>query len=546
MDRAKVATYLFDRIKAEGVDLTFGIPGDYVLPLYAHQERCSLKTVVMTHEPSVGFAADAYARLKGLGVALVTYGAGGLNMVNSVACAYAEESPLLVLSGSPDTRFLSQPAELHHCVRGFDSQAKVMAEVTASSTSIDNPLNAQTEIDRVLNTTIKHSRPGYIELPRDVLNMEIDVKASMPETIATDSPAMSEAVVEIIQRLSSAKQAVVLAGAHIRRFQAHNKVLTLVSNLNIPVVTSILGKSSFPESHHCFIGNYLGKFGAPQIREYVESCDLILCLGAVLTEMETGGYTATLPAEKLIVANAHELKIARHSFGQIDFLELIDQLLKSTTSGALKDKRFATPVLSYEALDLTPKISSLSVGAMLTILNNMIDDTFIIVTDTGDCMYAGLSLKTDSFIAPGYYSTMGFGVPAGIGAQLADPKRRSLILVGDGGFQMTGCELSTAARLGLNPIIILFDNASYAMMRFIDKEREYYKLPRWDYVSFAKSLGAIGMQAKTKVEFGQALKNARCCDQPVLIDCLIAENDISPTLKRLTDHFGQKLRAAAS
>ena len=119
----------------------------------------------MTHEPSVGYAADAYARLKGLGVALVSYGVGGLNMVNPVALAYAEESPLLVISGGPETKFRSQKAQLHHCVKTFETQLKVYEQVTESSTILNNPSLAQEEIDRVVDSTTKFSRPGYIELP---------------------------------------------------------------------------------------------------------------------------------------------------------------------------------------------------------------------------------------------------------------------------------------------------------------------------------------------------------------------------------------------
>src|SRR5690606_29811371 len=120
-------------------------------------------------------------------------------------------------------------------------------------------------------------------------------------------------------------------------------------------------------------------------------------------------------------------------------------------------------------------------------LNDLLDDHFSVVSDVGDCLYAGLSLKTDIFIAPGYYSSMGFGVPAGIGAQIGEPARRSVILVGDGGFQMTGMEMSTAVKEKLNPIIIVFNNASYAMLRFIDKQRDYYDLSRWDYAGLAKA-----------------------------------------------------------
>jgi len=139
---------------------------------------------------------------------------------------------------------------------------------------------------------------------------------------------------------------------------------------------------------------------------------------------------------------------------------------------------------------------------------------------------------------------MGFGVPAGIGAALADRSRRPIILVGDGGFQMTGMEISTAVRMGLNPIVVVFNNGSYAMLRHIDQQREYYGLARWDYAGIARAVGGNGVQATTGADFKKALAEADKSKGLYLIDAVIDESDISPTLKRLTDHFGAKVRAA--
>ncbi|MCA9803151.1 MAG: alpha-keto acid decarboxylase family protein, partial [Cyanobacteria bacterium HKST-UBA02] len=126
------------------------------------------------------------------------------------------------------------------------------------------------------------------------------------------------------------------------------------------------------------------------------------------------------------------------------------------------------------------------------------------------------------------------------------PELRPIILVGDGGFQMTGMEMSTAAKLGINPIIVVFNNASYAMLKFIDKERDYYDLPTWDFAEIARAVGGKGMRARTREEFQKALKEAGNSQSMYLIDAVIEKNDISPTLKRLTDHFGAKVRAAIS
>ncbi|HEY9785325.1 MAG TPA: thiamine pyrophosphate-dependent enzyme [Candidatus Obscuribacterales bacterium] len=546
MTKSRLADYIFKRIKEAGVDTTFGIPGDFILPLYAAQERSGLKTVVMTHEPSVGFAADAYARLRGLGVALVTYGAGGLNMINPVGLAYAEESPLLIISGSPETKYRNQKPLLHHCVKSFDTQYNVFAEVTESQTLLTNPATAQEEIDRVFDTTLRYSRPGYIELPRDMVNYEIELESRAPAALEATSPALDEVISEIVERLKASQRPVMFVGVEVRRFNLKDKVIALSEALNIPVVTSILGKASFPESHPNFVGNYFGQFGNPKVREYVESSDCILSLGTVLTEMETAGYTAKLPTKHLVQCTAREVTAGYHSYQGIDLKAVVDALIDVTTSKVKPTMRFSVPSIEPEIVLPKNGQKELTVAAMINDLNEILSDQFSVVSDVGDCLYAGMSLKTDIFIAPGYYSSMGFGVPAGIGAQIAAPKRRSIIMVGDGGFQMTGMEISTAVKLGLNPIVIVFNNASYAMLRFIDQKRDYYDLQRWDYAALAGAVGGKGARAETRADFKSALKAATKSDSLFLIDAVISEDDISPTLKRLTDHFGQKVKAAIS
>jgi len=146
----RVGEYLFHRLKALGVRHTFGIPGDFVLPLYQALERTPIQPIVVTHEPSAGFAADAYARIKGLGVALVTYGAGALNMVNATAQAYAERSPVLVVSGAPEIHDRRLDALVHHKVRTFESQLIVYREITCAAAALNDPRTALEEIDRVL------------------------------------------------------------------------------------------------------------------------------------------------------------------------------------------------------------------------------------------------------------------------------------------------------------------------------------------------------------------------------------------------------------
>ncbi|MBX9691946.1 MAG: hypothetical protein K2Z81_06145, partial [Cyanobacteria bacterium] len=375
MTKSKLIDYLFNQIKERGVDTTFGIPGDFVLPVYAAQEKAGLKTVVMTHEPSVGFAADAYARLRGLGVALVTYGAGGLNMINPVGLAYAEESPVVVISGAPETKYQLQKPQLHHCVKSFNTQLHVFSEVTTAQAVLNNPVTAQSEIDRVLETTVQQSRPTYFEVPRDMVNFEIEINnndATHEEDVSKDkAEALEEAVVEVIERLKSARSPVVLAGVEVRRFGLKDKLVALVEAFNLPVVTSILGKATFPESHPNFIGNYFGQFGNPRVREFVENSDCILSLGTVLTEMETAGYTAKLPTGSLIQATAREISVGYHTYSNVTLKSVVEELLSRATSKLDATMRFTVPTIEPE--ELKPGAKALTVAAMIEDLNEMLN-----------------------------------------------------------------------------------------------------------------------------------------------------------------------------
>src|SRR3954470_17547051 len=162
-----IGQYLIDRLHALGVEHVFGIPGDYVLGLYKMLEASPIRLVGMTREDNAGFAADAYARLHGLGCVCVTYCVGGLSLCNSVAGAYAEKSPVILVSGSPGVSERARNPLLHHKVKGFETQFEVFEKITVASAVLDDPLNAFNEIDRVLAAAGRYKRPVHLEIPRD-------------------------------------------------------------------------------------------------------------------------------------------------------------------------------------------------------------------------------------------------------------------------------------------------------------------------------------------------------------------------------------------
>ena len=208
MSAPTVGSFLFDYLHKLGVTHVFGIPGDFALPIFRCMQHSPVKTITMTHEPSVGFAADGYARIHGLGVACVTYCVGGLNMLNSVACAYAEKSPVLVISGGPSPKDRAKDILIHHKVRTFDTQQRIYAEVTCANAVLLDPETAAAEIMRVVSAVLEHSRPGYLEIPFDVVDMPIPnippiVKKPAPVSNSENLQAMLDDATAMINQASS-------------------------------------------------------------------------------------------------------------------------------------------------------------------------------------------------------------------------------------------------------------------------------------------------------------------------------------------------------
>jgi indolepyruvate decarboxylase len=539
----RVGEYLFQQLKALGVRHTFGIPGDFVLPLYQALERTSIQTIVVTHEPAAGFAADAYARIKGLGVALVTYGAGALNMVNAIAQAYAERSPVLVVSGAPEIRDRRMDTLVHHKVRTFESQLIVYQEITCAAAALNDPRIALEEIDRVLDAISRRKRPGYLEIPRDVV-FATGARSQHTGSLGRrpDPAALREVMGEVVARLNRSRRPVIYAGVEIERFGLMRKLVRLAEKLNLPVVTSMDGKTVFPETHRNFVGIYMGRAGSPEARKVVEQSDCVLMLGALQTDVSTGLFTARVDQVSLISASSEEVSVSFHRYPDVNLVDLVQFLLttRAVKRRALRIPRHRRAARAVSGVSLTTRAIVEELNTFLT------PGRFTVVSDVGDCMYACVDLRTDTFLGPGYYNSMGFAVPAAIAAELAWPNRRPVALVGDGGFQMTGMDLGTARAHGLRPIVILFNNGGFATMQAIAGKKPYFRVAPWDYVGIAESLGCRGVRVQSRAAFRAALSEALRSRGVLLIEAMLSPADVSPAWARIADEVRSRLRRPGS
>ena len=341
-----LSSFLFDQLWQRGVRHIFGIPGDFVLNLYEALERDGRFGLVrLSHEPAVGFAADGCARITGgLGVCCVTYGAGGLNMVNSVACAYAEESPLVVLSGGPGRIEKRAGLPVHHEVKSFESQLRVYAEVTEYSAILDDPRTAAAHIARALDVAVKMKRPVYLEIPRDMVGAEIDDPP--PEAaleLATDAGAVAEAVAEITERLLAAERPVLIVGVEVHRFQLRDQVVQLAERLGVPVASSFLGRGVFPTRHPQFAGTYLGVVSPPPLRDVVENSDCVLLLGELISDTSLGVSAQRLTESNLIICVAREVFVGHHRYHDTPLERVVSGLLDVPSLGSAPAHAAAVP-----------------------------------------------------------------------------------------------------------------------------------------------------------------------------------------------------------
>ncbi len=541
---ATIGQYLIERLGALGLGHVFGIPGDYVLTLYKMIEESPIKLVNMTREDNAGFAADAYARIHGLGCICVTYCVGGLSTCNSIAGAYAEKSPVIVIGGSPGISERAHNPLLHHKVKGFETQLEVFQKITGAWAVLDRPETAFSEIDRVLEAAVRYKRPVYLELPRDQVQARQVAPHRSPEGLPPSDPeALREAIDEAAELLCAARRPVILADVEIHRFSLQADLLALAESTGMPIATTILGKSVISEAHPLFAGIYEGAMGRAEVTELVESADCVLMLGCFLTDINMGIWTAKLDPSKCIDATSEALRIKRHHYCDVrldDFIRgLIARKLEVATTPIPKR---SPPFAGLEHASPETRMTS---ALLFARLNRMLGSApgMTVIADIGDSLFGAADLemhRQTEFLSPAYYTSMGFGVPAAVGASMANPGARIVVVVGDGAFQMTGMEISTIARYGLNPIVVVLNNHGYTTERFL-LDGPFNDIQDWAYHKIPEVVGAgLGLEVRTVGELDRALDAAILNLKSFsLINVHIDPYDRSPALERLAQRLSK-------
>ncbi len=546
--RMQLGDYLVAYLRKIGVTHLFGIPGDLVIQLFMKFGKPrGMEVMTFSHEPGAGFAVDGYARATGKpGVLCVTYGAGGHNVVNTVAGSFSERVPILVISGGPGEEKRRLGVLIHHQAKEIESQSHIFQEITCAAKVISDPRTAATDIDEVVRTMWLHHQPGYIEIHQDMVDRQIEVPRHLIEWDGkldyahSDPRKLEEAVRETTERLNHAHDPAVIVGIETFRFKLQQEIVDLVEKMGVACMTTVLAKGAFPMDHPQFMGVNIGPISPTPIQERVDKAELVLNLGTLLTDMNLGSRLPTLPREKSIWAVQNKVDVSYHTYTDVTVRDYVKGLLKAP----LKSRH--EKVAYCDNLSAQPSATSraVTVSDMLWEVNKFLQQQkgYMVVAEAGDMLFAGLDIKVvhqGMYFAQGYYASMGFGIPGALGAQIG-AGQRPIVLCGDGAFQMTGAEICHAPRYKLNPIVILMNNGGWGIFRPVTERQDLLALPDWPYAQLAEAWGGKGIRVQTVGELRDALLLAHETPSFVIIEVFVDPHDLSPvTIKYIKASVGK-------
>ena len=529
---------LLDALRAHGAHEIFGIPGDFVLPFFkVIEESGTLPFYTLSHEPAVGFAADAAARFHGgISVAVATWGAGAFNLVNPVAGAYAERVPVVVISGAPGVQERASGWRLHHMSREVETQTRIFQEITCDHAVLSDPARAPADIARVLRSARELSLPVYLELPRDIVGAEVAPVPVLPPSPVLPG-ALAEAAAEILGRLREARTPCIMVDVEVRRYGVEARVADLAERLGIPVVTTFMGRGLLSAHPGAVRGTYLGAAGRADITGLVEGSDALLLLGVILSDTNFAVSTKRIDLRRAMLALDRGVQVGHHAYAGIPMDQLLDALL-AQAGPHHGPARPPAPEERYPG-SLPADDAPIAPSDIAAAVNDLFDrhGPLPIAADMGDCLFTAMEIRNTGLVAPGYYAGMGYGVPAGLGACVA-AGARPLILVGDGAFQMTGFELGNCRRYGWDPIVLVFNNRSWEMLRVFQPESRFNDLDDWRFAELAGPLGGDGVRVRTRRELAEALARAHATrGRFQLIEVMLPRGQTSDTLARFVAGF---------
>ncbi|MEH2319467.1 alpha-keto acid decarboxylase family protein [Nostoc sp.] len=537
-----VGSYLLDRLKELGIGHLFGVPGDYAFPFFDLIEKTQdISWIGNCNELNGAYAADGYARIHGIGAFVVTCGVGELSAACGVAGAYSEQVPVIAIAGHPPKQAMESGLNTHHSLRGdFSGFTRIYKEFTVAQ-AILTPENACQEIDRVLEACWLQKLPVYIQFPKDVQIVPAQPptkKLALSEPVS-DKTQLAALLERLLPLLSAARRPVMLVDIWVGSDHLIELVESFALKSGIPFAATFNAKSAFvDETHPQYLGTYPGDVEGNAVSQLIKEADLLLRLGLQPLESNVGRAAFDLRSPDVVDLRIDSAAIGTSDYPNVTLRDVLMQLseLVPHRQFAFSSQQARTPSMPFEPQHDT----AITQDRLWQRFGQFLQSDDVVVVDQGMCSAVmGIPLPARTRVMTQYsWAAIGYSVPAVLGAHLVDQSRRHLLVVGDGGFQMTAQELSTILRHELNPIIFLLHNSRYEIENAIRpdgfKEMKYNEIQSWNYhqllMDFAQTQEPLGLCVTTESELETALiqaAQAQTEGKCVLIEVMLAPNDLS-------------------
>ncbi|EOP10196.1 indole-3-pyruvate decarboxylase [Bacillus cereus BAG2O-3] len=550
-----VSTYLLDRLSELGIEHIFGVPGDYNLAflddVLAHEK---LKWIGNCNELNAAYAADGYARINGIAALITTFGVGELSALNGVAGSYAENVPVIKITGTPTTKVMENGALVHHTLGDgkFDHFSNMYREITVAQTNVTAE-HAAEEIDRVLRACWNEKRPVHINLPIDVYNKPINrpTEPILHKPILSNKEALDKMLLHATSKINSAKKPVILADFEVNRFHAEEYLLQFVEKTGFPIATLSMGKGIFPEKHPQFIGIYTGDVSSPYLRKRIDESDCIISVGVKLTDTITGSFTQGFTKEQVIEIHPFTVKIIDKKYGPVimqDVLQHLSDSIEHRSEEVLEIKPFISESSLFTE-EFIPKAQIVTQKRFWQQMYHFLKENDVLIAEQGTPFFGSSAIplpNNTTYVAQPLWGSIGHTLPALLGTQLANLSRRNILIIGDGSFQLTVQELSTILRQNLKPIIFLINNNGYTVERAIHGQNQPYNdIQMWDYTKLANIFGteekSQTFKVENEIELVEVLtKISFNKNQLIFIEVIMSQGDQPELLAKLGKRFGQQ------
>jgi len=533
-----VIEYVIERLKAIGITDVFGVPGDYAFPL--NDAVCndpSMRWIGCTNELNAAYAADGYARVRGVAALCTTYGVGELSAINGIAGAYAEHLPIFHLVGMPGSSVQAARAAMHHTLgTGEYDLFRRMSEPVVCAHAVLTPQNAVSETERLIQAALFHRRPVYMAFPADEADEAVLASAAPLAQPASDAAALGEATAAIVAALDHAGSACVLPGVLVARCGLQEAMQAVIDRAGLPFATMFMDKSVLDESQSAFVGMYDGRLATEEVRTFVEGCDCVLAVGTLATDFNTGAFTARLDPAKIIAIGHHHVHVAGRTFANVEMGDMLTALAQVVTKRDWRSIPSTPPeIKSGRGND------AITVGALYPRWAQFLKPGDVLIAETGTAsMGLGFARlpKDASFHNQTLWGSIGWATPAAVGAAAAAPDRRVVLITGEGSHQLTAQEIGQFGRLGLKPVIFVLNNNGYLIERLLCKDPEiaYNDLAPWRYTELPHAFGCDGWfsaRVTTCAEFDAALDAASRAVGGVYIEVVTDTYAASPLAIKL-------------